>query len=205
MFENQQRGPTGRGASAVQHRAEDAPQLQRHEDQEGQEDVQQKPDPARRSDGAGVASLMSHWAEAKVQRKGGSPSTSHIHEAAERGTSGSAGSLPYLAQIQRSFGPRHDVSGVQAFTGGNAQEACQSMNAQAYAFGNKIAFQRSPDVHTAAHEAAHAIQQRAGVSLAGGVGQVGDKYERHADAVADRVAQGKDASGLLDQMGGGAR
>jgi hypothetical protein len=58
----------------------------------------------------------------------------------------------------------------------------------------------APDLHTAAHEAAHVVQQQAGVQLKGGVGAVGDSYELHADAVADAVVQGKSAEGLLDQM-----
>jgi hypothetical protein len=47
------------------------------------------------------------------------------------------------------------------------------------------------------------VQQRAGVQLKGGVGEVGDRYERHADDVADRVVQGKSAESLLDQFAGG--
>ncbi len=49
-------------------------------------------------------------------------------------------------------------------------------------------------------------QQRGSVQLAGGVGQTGDPYERHADAVADAVVQGASAEALLDQVasGGGA-
>ncbi len=46
------------------------------------------------------------------------------------------------------------------------------------------------------------VQQRAGVQLYGGVGQSGDAYERHADAVADLVVQGRSAEGLLDSMSG---
>ena len=80
------------------------------------------------------------------------------------------------------------------------------MGARAYATGNDVAFQSSPDLHTAAHEAAHVVQQRSGVSLKGGVGQAGDRYEQHADAVADLVVQGKPAERVLGQMavaGGG--
>ena len=51
-------------------------------------------------------------------------------------------------------------------------------------------------------KAAHVVQQRAGVSLKGGVGEVGDRYEQHADAVADLVVQGKPAESLLDPMAG---
>lgn len=78
------------------------------------------------------------------------------------------------------------------------------MGAQAYASGNHVVFGGSPSLHTAAHEAAHVVQQRSGVQLKGGVGEVGDPYERHADAVADLVVQGKSAAGLLDGMAGGA-
>jgi hypothetical protein len=46
------------------------------------------------------------------------------------------------------------------------------------------------------------VQQRAGVSLKGGVGEEGDPYERHADAVADAVVSGRSAEALLDQTPG---
>lgn len=72
------------------------------------------------------------------------------------------------------------------------------MGARAYATGNQVAFAASPDLHLAAHEAAHVVQQRGGIQLSGGVGAVGDVYEQHADSVADLVVQGKSAEGLLD-------
>jgi len=125
-----------------------------------------------------------------------------VHAAAERGTSGAGGQLPHLARIQQLFG-RHDISGIRAHTDGAAQESARSMGAQGYATGNDVAFQGSPDLHTAAHEAAHVVQQRAGVHLKGGVGEAGDSHERHADAVADKVVAGESAEGLLDQYGSG--
>ena len=60
-----------------------------------------------------------------------------------------------------------------------------------------MAFRGYPDLHTAAHEAAHVIQQRKGVDLKSGLGRKGDRYERHADAVADKVVRGKSAETLL--------
>ena len=60
-----------------------------------------------------------------------------------------------------------------------------------------MAFGGAPDLRTAAHEAAHVVQQRGGVQLSAGVGKTGDVYERHADAVADRVVQGRSAEDLL--------
>jgi hypothetical protein len=71
------------------------------------------------------------------------------------------------------------------------------MGASAYATGNHVVFDRAPDLHTAAHEAAHVVQQAQGVNLYGGVGEAGDHYERHADAVADRVVAGQSAADLL--------
>ena len=107
-----------------------------------------------------------------------------------------------MDQIQASFGT-HNVSGISAHTGSEAASAADQMGAQAYATGNAVAFgSSSPDLHTTAHEAAHVIQQKAGVQLKGGVGQAGDVYERHADAVADRVVAGESAQGLLDDVAG---
>jgi len=139
---------------------------------------------------------------APVQRAGDGQGAAEVHDAAARGVAGSGGALPHLGAIQRSFGS-HDVSNVQAHVGGAAREASQAIGAEAYATGNDVAFSGAPTLHTAAHEAAHVVQQQAGVSLAGGVGAHGDRYEQHADAVADAVVQGKSAEGLLDRMAGG--
>ena len=179
--------------------------------------VQQKPDPARSK----RVQLTRRWLNTVVrpdlfpppvdaasagdldgalQMRGSADqaalSSSAVHELAGAGTSGASTSLPHLDRIQQSFGP-HDVSGVQAHVGGPATEASQAMGAEAYATGNHVAFRMAPDLHTAAHEAAHVVQQRAGVQLSGGVGQVGDTYEQQADAVADRVVAGQSAADLL--------
>ncbi len=139
-----------------------------------------------------------------VQRKGdGAADATRVQEAAAEGTRGAGGPLPHLDRIQPAFG-QHDVGGVQAHTGGAAAAASQAMGAEAFATGNHVAFAGAPSLHTAAHEAAHVVQQRGGVQLAGGVGQEGDPYERHADAVADRVVQGQSAADLLDTMAGSA-
>ncbi len=111
--------------------------------------------------------------------------------------------MPHFDAIQQSFGG-HDIGAIQAHTGGAAASASEAMGAEAYATGDHVAFKGAPDLHTAAHEAAHVVQQKAGVSLAGGVGQVGDSYEQHADQVADAVVQGKSAEPILDKMAGGA-
>jgi hypothetical protein len=125
--------------------------------------------------------------------------TDPVYAAARRGTSGSGGALPHRDRIQQLFG-RHDVSGIRAHVGGAAAEAAHRIGAEAYAVGNDVAFRASPDLHTAAHEAAHVVQQRAGVHLAGGIGAAGDPFEQHADAVADAVVAGRSAEPLLDRV-----
>ncbi len=128
--------------------------------------------------------------------------TDAVHQAAAHGIQGVGGTIPHLPAIQQSFGS-HDVSSIQAHTGNAAKEANETMGSEAYATGNHVAFKGTPDLHTAAHEAAHVVQQRSGVSLDGGVGAVGDSYEQHADTVADAVVAGQSAEGLLGGKGGG--
>lgn len=107
--------------------------------------------------------------------------------------------IPYLDRIRSSFG-RHDVSQVGAEIGGGAAEAGASLDARAFTIGEHVGFAEAPDLHTAAHEAAHVVQQRAGISLPGGIDQPGDAHERLADEVADAVVRGESAEPLLDRI-----
>lgn len=125
-------------------------------------------------------------------------------QAAARGVSGGGGVLPHAEQIQRSFG-HHDTSSIRAHVGGAASDAAHAIGARAYATGDSVAFASTPDLHLAAHEAVHVVQQRHGVQLEGGVGTSGDTYERHADSVADRVVSGQSAQSLLDVHTPGGR
>jgi outer membrane protein OmpA-like peptidoglycan-associated protein len=138
-----------------------------------------------------------------IQRKASGEETPQVsaQAIAAQGFTGAAQPLPFQQQIQASFG-RHSVAGIEAHVGSGATAASLQLGAQAYAMGNSVAFGGTPDLHTAAHEAAHVIQQRAGLHLKDGMGEVGDVHERHADAVADLVVQGKPAESLLDQYGG---
>jgi len=126
------------------------------------------------------------------------PDRGDAQRIAAAGVAAPAQALPHAEAIQRSFG-QHDVSGIRAHVGGEAARASSALDAEAFATGNDVAFRAAPDRHTAAHEAAHVIQQRGGVQLKDGVGSPGDAYEQHADAVADAVVQGKSAEGLLDR------
>ena len=115
---------------------------------------------------------------------------------AAAGLRGRKEKLPFKDQIQKSFG-KHKLGDIDVFKDDGAKKAAQEIGAKAYAMGNKIAFAGSPDLHTAAHEATHVIQQRAGI-------KGGGKWETHADKVADAVVAGKSAEPLLDEVSGGA-
>jgi hypothetical protein len=121
-------------------------------------------------------------------------------QAATQGVQGAGTALPFLDVIQASFGAHHDISGISAHIGGQAAESCDRIGATAYATGNSVAFTNTPSLALAAHEAAHVVQQHAGVQLSGGVGRPGDVYERHAEAAANLVVQGKSAAPLLDSL-----
>gem|GEM_PF-4826648 len=142
-----------------------------------------------------------------VQRKhgegqGAAAQSERVHAHAESGVKGAGGALPQLDRVQASFG-RFDVRGVKGHVGADAASACEAIGAEAYASGQDIAFRKAPSLHTVAHEAAHVVQQRAGVQLSGGVGASGDLYETHANAVADAVVRGESAEPLLAKVGGG--
>jgi hypothetical protein len=139
---------------------------------------------------------------ARMQRAVGNAAMQRVLAEAESGTRGAGVALPYAETIQRSFG-HHDVSGIRAHVGPRAAEASHAIGARAYTIGDSVAFGVAPDLRIAAHEAAHVVQQRGGVSLDGGVGHHADPYEQHADAVADRVVHGLPAADLLDRHAGG--
>lgn len=124
--------------------------------------------------------------------------SAQVHAAAARGTATPASKLPYADQIQRAFG-QHDISGIHAHVGSDAAASAREMGAQAYATGNHVVLGEGADLHTVAHETAHVVQQRAGVSLKGGVGKAGDAYEQHADRVADLVVAGQSAESALNK------
>lgn len=124
-----------------------------------------------------------------------------MRQAAQVGMQTSPSTLPYVRQIQQSFG-RYDVSQIQAHLGPKATVSAESMQAAAYTTGEHVVFAGTPDLHIAAHEAAHVVQQRGDVQLSSGIGRVGDVYEQHAEAVADRVRAGQSAENLLDRMAG---
>jgi hypothetical protein len=122
---------------------------------------------------------------------------------AAHGVRGAGEPLPHRDAVQRAFGD-HDLGAVVAHVGGDARQACDALDAHGYAVGDHVAFAEAPSLHLVAHEAAHVVQQRAGVHLSSTQGGAGDAYEQHADAVADRVVRGESAAPLLPPPGGAA-
>ncbi len=202
-----------RGAEDMQPRAhvEESKQVQSRGDAA---QMVRKPDPAKQRMQAFVARdrvvaappgtrtpPTSPGARTAVQRQAtGSAYARDVHAVAARGVEGASQPLPFAAQIQRAFG-RHDVSTIRVSIGGAAAKAAQQLGANAYATGDTIAFASAPDLHTAAHEAAHVVQQRRGASPTGGIDAGShDALERQADAVADSVVAGGSVEALLDSI-----
>jgi hypothetical protein len=136
--------------------------------------------------------------ELPIQRKvsGGAPDAAATQDSAQHGIATPSSALPHGETIQRLFG-QHSIAGIQAHTGSEAAASANAMGAQAYATGNHVVLGDRADLHTVAHEAAHVVQQRAGVQLKGGVGEAGDHYEQQADAAADKVVRGESAEAVL--------
>ena len=123
---------------------------------------------------------------------------------ATKGVQGTGQTLTHLAIIQQAFG-HHDVSNMREYTGHAAQDSLDTLGAEGFSSNGRMAFGGAPDLYTQAHEAAHGVQQAAlggRLQLKGGIGEGDDRYERHADAVADKVGRGESAEGLLDKIAG---
>ena len=127
-------------------------------------------------------------------------SSSDVDTAAAAGIGGPAQSYPHREEIETSMG-RH--LSAKAFFGPDATAACAALGAEAYTVGDSVAFAMSnPSPRLAAHEAAHVVQQSGGVDLSDGdVSSSSHPLERHADAVAERVADAQPAGDLLPRHG----
>jgi hypothetical protein len=138
---------------------------------------------------------------APVQARSSTPrsqSADDTRAIAARGVSGSGGPLPFLAELKPLFGASGSVlDGVRSHVNPGAVQAARAIGADAYATGNDIVFAVEPTRELVGHEAAHIVQQRAGVSLSGGVGAVGDPYEQQADQVGALVASGQSVAHLF--------
>jgi hypothetical protein len=154
-------------------------------------------DDAAMTPGAPIGIADGHGAgDAARGDEGGRTDGIDVHAVARWGITGTGRQLPLLGLVQRAFG-HYDLSGVTAHVGGPAAEATAALGTTAFAYGDHVAFATEPDLFTVAHEAAHVIQQRSGVQLAGGIDARDDVYEQHADQVAAAVVKGESVEALL--------
>lgn len=124
-----------------------------------------------------------------------------LHDIARLGLSGQPVKLPFADELQRAFGTSA-LRSVKAFVGGAASRANEQLGSSAFTLGDRVAFARPPDLWTAAHEATHVVQQRAGCRQRDRVVMEDSLQERQADAIADRVSRGESAAPLFDQRCG---
>ena len=145
----------------------------------------------------GNHSFMQFVGALQAQRK-----HSDAHTTAAGGIQGSGRPLTHLDPLQQAFG-HHDISGMREHTGPGTRAALDTLGAEGFSSTGRMALADNPDLYTQAHEAAHGVQQAAlgnSMTLEGGVGAAGDRYERHADKVADAVVAGRDAQPILDRL-----
>lgn len=111
--------------------------------------------------------------------------------------------------MESSFGA--DFSSVKVHSGSDAAAAAKSVQAQAFTVGDNIVLgegKSTSDTRTLAHELTHVVQQRQGEvpgeSIGGGIklSDPGDWAERQAEATADHVTSGGDASSVQRQEEG---
>jgi hypothetical protein len=122
-----------------------------------------------------------------------------VEDIAAEGVAGAGAPLPYLTELKASFG-RHAgaLDGATAHVGGAAGEAAGAIGARAYATGDRLGFESAPDRALIAHEAAHIVQQQAGVHRKAELGDETDELERNADDVGAAFAAGDSVEALLD-------
>lgn len=119
-----------------------------------------------------------------------------LHAVAERGVRGAGVACPYADRINPLFGS-FALKGLQAHLGASARESAERLSASGYVWRGKLAFAGWPTLRTAAHEAAHAVQQQYRLDLPSGTGKKGDRHENLADHAAVAVEHGRSAEPLL--------
>jgi len=111
--------------------------------------------------------------------------------------SANPGSLPYKKELEAEFGVNLD--NVKVFFGGRAKEACQMVQARAFAVKNVVVFaDASPSKDVVKHEITHVVQQgghKKGNKLSGvpdkmAMSKPSDKEEHEAENVASDRGSG---------------
>ena len=111
----------------------------------------------------------------------------------------------------------HDFGDVRVHTDTRASESARAVQAHAYTVGSDMVFQSdryspnsSEGQHMLAHELTHVVQQRSGPvdgTPAGGgvrISDPSDRFEREAEATADRAMSGPVHAGPATSGGEGA-
>ena len=126
-----------------------------------------------------------------------------LRRIAVAGLRGPAASFPFESRIREAFG-RYAPPRLEARQGRQAALAGEALSAKAYAFGHRAAFTGRPELHTAAHEAAHIAASGLGARVRHGVGAPGDVHERVADRAADAAVRGQSAEPVFQAAYGEA-
>lgn len=119
-----------------------------------------------------------------------------VEKVAEGGLSGSSGILPYIDQLEKSFG--QPLGGIRAHQGPSAAEASEQLDAKGYATQGQVVLGKSADFRTVAEETGHALQQRNSVSSwwsqSHGITDPKGPIEADAKLAAENVVAGRPAS-----------
>ena len=163
----------------------------------------------RTAGNAGVAQMLADEAAAGPQQEESSP----VHDVVGKG-GGSPLDASTQTSMESSFG--QDFSDVRVHTDGQASKSAEAVGANAYTVGSDIVFRSghfdaaSPTgQRTIAHELSHVVQQRSGpvdgTDAPGGIrlSDPSDRFERAADATADQVLRGANASSAPAAASGG--
>lgn len=128
---------------------------------------------------------------AKSESKGKS-----VEKVAEGGLSGSSGILPYIDQLERSFG--QPLGGIRAYEGPSAAEASEQLGAKGYATQGQVVLGKNANLRTVAEETGHALQQQNSVSSwwsqSHGITDPRGPVEADAKLAAENVVAGRAAS-----------
>jgi hypothetical protein len=150
----------------------------------------------RMAGNAGVVQMLADEAAAGEQEQQASP----VHDVVGKG-GGAPLDEGVRSSMESSFG--QDFSDVRVHTDAQASKSAEAVGANAYTVGSDIVFRSghfdaaSPTgQRTIAHELSHVVQQRSGpvdgTEAPGGIrlSDPSDRFERAADATADRVLSG---------------
>lgn len=135
--------------------------------------------------------------------KSAAPAKADPTAIAKDGLAGPSRELPFRPQLERSFG--RDLSQIRAFEGPAAKAASHHLGASAYAVDGAVAFGKSPDLHTAAEETAHALQHYSRVSSGGErLTSPSGAVEREASSAADAVVANQSVGAMQEGLSSGA-